>query len=147
MILSFRAEFSNKQLHQRPERKREKHETHISFTQVRDTSLKHSQNLHKTTSNNHKHKEGNKTFAYRWIIGVFCRLAHGDLPTFIDVAIEFLLSIANVSWCWLCSIRETFEKLFVLGSELEVRRGKEKLSEKYDKHEKNQKIPDGMDRG
>lgn len=87
----------------RGQRKSENYAIHISFTQIRDTSLKHSQNLHKTTSNNHKHKEGNKTFAYRWIIGVFCRLAHGDLPTFIDVAIEFLLSIANVSWCWLCS--------------------------------------------
>lgn len=69
------------------------------FTQIGNTCLKHSQNLNNTTSNNHKHEKGNKTFAYRWIIGVFCRLADGDLPTFIDVAIEFLLSVANVSWC------------------------------------------------
>ncbi len=102
MILSFHAQFSNKFLHQRPETESEHFEIHISFTQIRDTGLKHSQNLHNTTSNHHKHKKGNKPFAYRWIISVFCRLAHGDLSTFIDVAIEFLLSITNVSWCWLC---------------------------------------------
>lgn len=84
----------------------EHYEIHISLTQIRDTGLKHSQNLHNTTSNHHKHKKGNKSFAYRCIVSVFCRLANGDLPTFIDVAIEFLLSIANVSWCWLYSIRE-----------------------------------------
>mmetsp|Transcript_18300 Transcript_18300/g.30003 ORF Transcript_18300/g.30003 Transcript_18300/m.30003 type:complete len:112 (+) Transcript_18300:814-1149(+) len=70
------------------------------FSQIGNTCLKHSQNLNNATSNNHKHEEGDKTFAYRWIIGVFCRLANGNMPTFIDVAIEFLLSIANVSWCW-----------------------------------------------
>jgi len=32
---------------------------------------------------------------------MFTRLPDGDMPTFVDVAIEFLLSVANVSWCWL----------------------------------------------
>jgi hypothetical protein len=71
------------------------------FTQIGNTRLKHSQNLNNTTSNNYKHKESNKTFAYGWIIGMFCRLPDGDVSTFVDVAIEFLLSVSNVSWCWL----------------------------------------------
>ena len=71
------------------------------FTQIGNTCLKHSQNLNKTTPNNNKHEKGNKTLAYGRIISVFCCLADGDMSTFVDVAIEFLLSVANVSWCWL----------------------------------------------
>ena len=32
---------------------------------------------------------------------MFTRLADGDIPPFVDVSIEFLLSVTNVSWCWL----------------------------------------------
>ena len=32
---------------------------------------------------------------------MFTRLANGDIPPFVDVSIEFLLSVTNVSWCWL----------------------------------------------
>ena len=71
------------------------------FTQIRDTCLKHSQNLNNTASNHDKHEESNQTFAYRWVIGMFCCLANGDLPTFVDVFIELLLSVADASRCWL----------------------------------------------
>ena len=32
---------------------------------------------------------------------MFTRLADGNIPPFVDVSIEFLLSVTNVSWCWL----------------------------------------------
>ena len=77
---------------------------------------------------------------------MFCRLANGNMPTFIDVAIEFLLSIANVSWCWLFW-SELFLWQFPIWSydKKETKRNN-KVRRLMINRNNQQEIPDGMGR-